>query len=348
MAPKATARQQHVKAYSWLLLPAALLLVAAIGWLAFWLSGSRHVSAALTAWMVHEAQLGRTWSCPGQKIGGFPFSFAVTCHNPSFQGAVLGEAMTGTMPGLRATAPLFRSGTVTVHLDSPLAAASSSGAFDVSIRWNELQLEFDIQSGPPERLSLRGNQLQLRARTGGRDPVEGAFGTLSGRAVRVPHRQDNAYDVSIALQQGSIPALSSILDTDLPLALRFEGTISQLDVSGAAVLADFFETWRAASGRVDIALASLTSGRINADAKGSIGLDSEHRAQGKLDARFSGFDKALRRLDIDPAVLNVGQALSGLLGGGQGGGSLTLPLILSDGFLRIGAVRTTIQIPPLY
>ena len=158
------------------------------------------------------------------------------------------------------------------------------------------------------------------------------------------------YDFMVSINQGSIPALSNVLDTQLPVDMNLRGTISQVDLRGAETFQDILENWRSANGHVEITAGSLTSGPMIFDAKGGLDLDEEHRVNGKLDASFKGLDKALRHLGVDPALIMAGHVLSGLLGGGQRGGSgrINLPLTFSEGFLSIGPVRTQIQIPPLY
>jgi hypothetical protein len=180
------------------------------------------------------------------------------------------------------------------------------------------------------------------------DAVDGASGDVN--VVLARDRHDNAYDFMFTFNQGSIPALNSLLDTQLPIDMQVGGTISQVDLRGAETLQDFLENWRAANGHVDLTTGWLTSGHIIFDGKGGLDLDGQHRVNGKLDASFAGLDKAFRRLGIDPALISAGQVLSGLLGGGQGGGTgrMNLPLTFSGGFLSIGPVRTQIQIPPLY
>src|SRR5437763_13074522 len=114
--------------------------------------------------------------------------------------------------------------------------------------------------------------------------------------------------------------------------------ISQVDLTGMASYQDVLDKWHAANGRLDIATAWLTSGSIIFDGKGGIDLDDQHRPHGKLDASFAGFEKAFRCLDVDPAVLNAGQALASVLSGGTG--RLNLPVTVTDGYLTIGPIRT--------
>jgi hypothetical protein len=342
--------KQRLAAYSSLLPPLAVVMAVMISWSVFWYVKSRAAAAALTEWTTHEAQLGRAWSCPDWKTGGFPFSVEISCDNLLFQGEILGKTMAGSVRGFRASSPLLRSGDVLAQLDPPFAAKTSDGTFEFTLQWGELFLELEGQPGALDRVTLAGNQVRLQGKIGGIDPVEGALSAVSGNFVLVQDRHDHAYDFMVSVKQGSVPALNSLLDTQLPIDMQVRGTISQVDLRGAETLQDFLENWRSANGHVDITAGSLTSGHIVFDAKGGFDLDDEHRVKGKLDASFAGLDKAFRRLGVDPALIAAGQVLAGLLGGGKGGGTrrLNLPLTFSSGFLSIGPARTQIQIPPLY
>jgi hypothetical protein len=348
MQSKDPKTKQRLNAYSWLLPPVAVIITVVIGWPVFWYVKSRQTATAVTAWMTHEAQLGRAWSCPTQKTGGFPFSVEISCANPLFQGEILGKTLTGTVRGFRATSPLLRNDNVLAQLDSPFAAKISDGTFDISLQWGELFLGLEGQPGALKRVSLRGNQVRLQGKAEGMGAVDGASGDVN--VVLARDRRDNAYDFMFTFNQGSIPALNSLLDTQLPIDVQVGGTISQVDLRGAETFKDFLENWRSANGHVDLTTAWLTSGHIILDAKGGLDLDGQHRVNGKLDASFAGLDKAFRQLGVDPALITAGQVLSGLLGGGQGGGTgrISLPLTFSEGFLSIGPVRTQIQILPLY
>jgi hypothetical protein len=339
--------KRRPNAYSLLVPPVAVAMAGVIGWSVFWYVKSRQTAAVLTAWTTHEAQLGRAWSCPNQKIGGFPFSVEISCPNLLFQGEVLGKTLTGTVRGFRATSPLLRTDILLAQLDPPFAARTSDGTVDVSMQWRELFLDLEGRPGALERLSLSANQVRLRGKAGGRDTVDGASGDVNVILARARH--DNACAFMVSVNQGSIPALNSLLDTQLPIDMQVGGTISQVDFRGAETLQDFLENWRSANGHVDITTGWLTSGHMIFDATGGLDLDGQHRVKGRLDASFAGLDKAFRQLGVDPALITAGQVLSGLLGGGRGGaGRMNLPLTFSEGFLSIGPVRTQIQIPPLY
>jgi hypothetical protein len=348
MQSKGPETKRRLNAYSSLLPLIAVAMAVAIGWSVFWYVKSRAAAAALTAWTAHEARLGRAWSCPNQKTGGFPFSVEISCANLHFQGEILGKTMTGTLRGFRATSPFLQTGSVLAQLEPPFAAKTSDDTVDIMVQWGELFLDLEGQPGALDRVTLAGNKIRLQGKADGMDTLDGASGDVN--VVLARDRHDNTYDFMVSFNQGSVPALNSLLDTRLPIDMQVRGTISQVDLRGAETLQDFLENWRSANGHVDITAGSLTSGQIIFDAKGGFDLDGQHRVKGKLDASFAGLNKAFRQLGVDPALITAGQVLSGLLDGGQRGGRgrMNLPLTISEGFLSIGPVRTQIQIPPLY
>jgi hypothetical protein len=347
MSSEAPVTTRRLRRYSWLIVLLAIVAMAPIGWSIFWYAKSREAAAALTAWMAQEARKGRIWSCPSQKIVGFPYATTISCENIEFRGEAFGRTVTGTLHGLRATSPLTRNDNVLVKLDPPFTVKSSSGDLDMTAQWRELLVQIDGAPGRIGQLAFLGSQVRLQGVALGADAAGCTASDVTGSFAKSPGRQDEAYDVTVSLHQGVIPALNNLLDTNVPVALQFEATMTP-GIPSAATLAETLEKWRGANGKLDVTFASLTGGPVDFHARGGLGIDDEHRLAGKLDASFAGLDRALRNLNIDPTLFTVGQALSGLLRGGKDGERLKLPVIFSGGSLRIGPIRTGIQIPPLY
>ncbi len=346
MSFEAPVTKRRLHRYSWLIVLLGMVAMAPIGWSIFWYAKSHEAAAALTVWMAQEARKGRIWSCPSQKIGGFPYTTAVSCENVQFQGEAFGKTLTGTLRGLRATSPLLRTDNLLLKLDPPFTVRSSGGDLDVTAQWSELLAEIDGVPGVLGQLAFIGSQVRLQGVALGADVTGSSAGDVNGSFARSPGRRDEAYDVGFSLHQGLIPALNNFLDTNLPVSLQFEATMTP-GIPSAATLADTLEKWRAANGRFDVTFASLTSGPVDFSAKGGLGIDGEHHIEGKLDATFAGLDKALEHLGVDPALVTAGQLVAGLLGR-RDDSPLKMRLSFSDGFLSIGPVRTQIELPPLY
>src|SRR5215472_3643040 len=60
-----------------------LLLIAAIGWSAFWFYAASQVDVQADAWRAREAKAGRVYDCARRSVGGFPFRLEVTCDGAS-------------------------------------------------------------------------------------------------------------------------------------------------------------------------------------------------------------------------------------------------------------------------
>jgi hypothetical protein len=336
-------------AYYLVFVPSAVLLTIAIGWSMFWYIASHRTAAAVTNWMTHEAQAGRSWTCPDQKIGGFPFTIVIFCTNLLFQGEILDKTLTGTVGGFHATSPLLRSDTLLAKIEPPFTVKTSDGTLDMTVRWDALYIDLAGPPGAYQSVVFTGTNVKAEGRAGTIEVLDAAADEFHSSLSLLQDRQDQSYEFTLSFNDGSIPALSSLLDSQLPLWVQFGGTISQARIGSAESLSDCLEKWRLANGRIDITTARLTSGGIQFEAKGGLVLDDQHRPEGKLDAVFGGFAKVLHQLNVDPGLITAGQVLSGILGkGGDVPGRLHLPVTLSNGFLSIGPVRTSIQIPPLY
>ena len=156
------------------------------------------------------------------------------------------------------------------------------------MQWDEFYIELEGQPGAYERIALAGTKVKMQGRAGLMDPVDGGFDEFHSYLSLAPDRHDNAYDFMFSFNDGSIPALSRLLDSQNPIGLQFGGTISQAEVGSAKSLPEFLEKWRLANGQVDITTVRLTSGGTLLEATGGLDLDDQHRVKGKLDACICG------------------------------------------------------------
>src|SRR5215475_425334 len=60
-----------------------LLLIAAIGWSAFWFFAASQVDVQADAWRAREAKSGRVYDCARRSVGGYPFRLEVACDGAS-------------------------------------------------------------------------------------------------------------------------------------------------------------------------------------------------------------------------------------------------------------------------
>ncbi|HYP57924.1 MAG TPA: DUF2125 domain-containing protein [Beijerinckia sp.] len=332
-----------------------VLILVTIGWSALWFIAARKTQDFLDLWMKQEAQAGRIWTCPERDLGGFPFEIMISCANPHFEGEVYGKVLTGTLQGFRAASSIFRPAQVRAQMDSPFTARTSDATFDFTVNWAQLNLVLEGQPHALLNASITADELGLQGDVEGLGAIGGRVAKAKAQAAAAPDRQDHAYDFGLRLEGAEHPALEAVLGSSIPVDVGLAGTLTQASFNGRGEPAALIEDWRAAGGRIDLSTVQLTQAQTKFDAKGNLGLDAAHRVEGRLDAQFSGFEPALRRLGVNPALVNAGALLNGLLGKKPPGAvaadapqPLRLPLTLANGWLSIGPVRTPIALPPLY
>ncbi|HXW70397.1 MAG TPA: DUF2125 domain-containing protein [Methylocella sp.] len=349
MLTKPIQTKHRSSGWSIVALPAIVVLLIAGGWSIFWYSASRRTSAAVQGWIAQEAKAGRNWSCENEKIRGYPFKIEISCTDLLFKGEIDGKPIAGTARGFQATSPLMRNDNLLAKIEPPFTLTRGDGTPDVTLQWEAFYIELE---GPPrayERIAFMAKDLTVALESHTGDVMRGEFKEAIGSLSISPERHDHAYDFALTLNEGQVPALNGFLGTQKPIFAQLDGTISQASLSGAQSLPDLLEMWRSADGKIDLRTARVTSGGVLVEARGRLDLDDSHHLNGKLDTAFAGFDSGFRQLNIDPAAIAAGRALSGLFGkSNQVPGRLSLPVVLSSGFVSIGPVRTAIQIPPLY
>jgi hypothetical protein len=339
-----------------LIVPLVLVALLVIGWSIYWYLASKRAEAALAAWTAREAQAGRAWVCPDPKLGGYPLTVEISCSNAYFQGPLVGNSkLTGVLAHFRAATQLIEPTLLVAELDPPFTAKSSDGKLDIVVQWAKMTFETE---GTPEalaRVALVGHDVSARGTIGDLESTTVDIGRFNTYAVRMPERADRAYKFMLGVNNLSVPSLERLVDAAARTGFSFEGTITRADFGGMAPIQDQIESWRTANGHIDVKAARFTSGTRKFEAQGGLDLDDEHRVRGQLDAEIADFDVILQQVGVDPVILSAGAALADLLGNrSRGDGTshglsrLHVPLMISDGYLSVGPVRTSIQFPPLY
>jgi hypothetical protein len=338
------------------IVPLVLVALVVVGWSIYWYMASKTAEAALAAWTAREAEAGRAWICPSQKLGGYPFTVEISCANATFQGTLLGTTkLTGTLAQFRAATQLIEPNVLVAELDPPFVAKTSDGSLNIVVQWSKLTFETEGTPKALERVSLVGHEVLAQGTMGDLGMTKFDIGRFNTYAVRIPERADLAYRFMLGVNNLSAPALERIVDIAARTGFSFEGTITRADFGGSAPIEDQIERWRTSNGHIDVKAARFSSGARKFEAQGGLDLDDAHRVRGQLDAEIADFDQILQQLGVDPVIISAGSALADMLrnksqtdGSRHGLSRLHVPLTISDGHLSVGPVRTSIQFPPLY
>jgi hypothetical protein len=329
-----------------------LLGLAFAGWSLLWNAAAGKTSAVLDSWIGNEAQLGRAWSCPGRRIGGYPLDIEVACPDLQFHGALRATDFAGSLRGFRAGATVLQPDRVTVRADAPLTLKTSDGGIDVGLDWTSLAVKIEGRPGALARLAIDGAGFAAKGSAAGLGPIDARAQSLRASVAPAPDASEATLDLHIALIGAAMPSVAGPLGIAAPLDAVIDGAITQADLSMAGDLAKRMEAWRGAGGSLALNTARVTSGPAHFNASGVLVLDEAHRPRGNLDAAFEGLDPFLRGLGVDPQIIAASSALTRFLRNSSGkpdsGEALRLPLRFSDGWVSIGPIRTPLRIPPLY
>lgn len=257
-----------------------------------------------------------------------------------------------------AQAWLYEPSAVYVVLSGPMTLATADGRADFSLAWERFGAKLRGIFGERRRAEIVGEGFALTRPdgTGGSarrialraGPTVGTAGADAAAATAT------ADAVDIALSGIAAPTLDGLTGDDAPLDGVFSGTVTRAfgdlpDLGTATV-----ERWRRAGGRLDIANVAMTKGPLTLGAAGQLGLDEAHRLQGRLQARFGGFEPLAKRYGISLGAVQVGGLLASLLGPKSApavpppAGTVALPVTFGDGALTIGPFKTGLRLTPLY
>jgi len=356
------------KAARWALyLPYVLLLLVAVGVSAFWFIARDRVNDAVDAWLTTEAGRGRQWTCPERTLSGFPLRFEISCTRPTFDGQLGdGRRVQGEMAGFTAVAQIYDPNLVVLDFRGPVTVREQGRPDGVRLAWEGFSLSVRRTANAFSRLSAYMKKPVLAA-------VDGQGGeALIGRAdaweahVRpdpAAPNGDDMWDVASQLVKASVPAADALLGNQSPMTVELQAGLNRAGLFAKGAGPAQIDAWRAAGGRLKVALLKLTRGDQIVEARGELGVDDLRRLSGQLDVKAAGVSELLARLTGRRG--GMGGLLAGglaMLGGGQGaqqqggaaggqpsGPALTQmpPLVFADGRLMIGPFPV-MRLQPLY
>jgi hypothetical protein len=345
-----------------LFLPYILLAILAVAWTGAWFFIRGKAESEMDAWMAREASAGRTWTCDGRDIGGYPFRIEVRCAAVTLSRSDGGFRLGPTT----VVAQVYQPRLVLFESKGPFHVTQGDLTGDAS--WTALQGSYHGASDGFTRASLVVDGPQVSVTGAGVQPVAitGQHTEIHARPNPARFEAEGAVDVNLQLAQAAIPALDALTGGGAPVDASLDATVTQARHIGTGAVPRELEKWRAAGGLLEIAALSLAKGDQRIQAKGTVGLDDAHRPTGQIDLRAAGVDALIgtivgQRFGSEKGAL-VGQLVGGLLGLGRpraqpdqapaGSGpplKALPPLKLVDGqVLFSGFPIPNVRLPPLY
>ncbi|GJE74055.1 DUF2125 domain-containing protein [Methylorubrum suomiense] len=346
-----------------LFLPYILLAALVLAWTVGWFVIRARAESEMDAWLAHEAQEGRQWTCADRSITGFPFRLELRCASVRFARSD-GRFSLGP---ITAVVQIYDPRHLLLEATGPFRVEQGDLSADVS--WNALEASFHGASDGFTRASVVLDAPKGVVNTPDPGPIDFAARHLELHARPTPGRfaSDGAVDVSLRLAQAAVPRLNVLAGSTDPADIDLDTTIEQAAVLRTGTVANELETWRQAGGRLDVTRLSIAKGERRLQAKGAAALDPEHRPEGRFELRAVGLEALVgqvmgQRYGADKGAL-IGNLVGQFLGGlrrkedGEGRAAETgtdalkpLPTLkLGDGRLMLGPFAVpNVVVPPLY
>ncbi|MCO5132548.1 MAG: DUF2125 domain-containing protein [Xanthobacteraceae bacterium] len=289
----------------WLLfaLP-ALVVVAAIGWSAFWFYAASQVDQAVDAWRAREAKAGRVYDCAKRSVAGFPFRLEVTCEDASVTllaqtaDAAKDAPVTARLGKILVIGQIYTPGLLIAEFTAP-ATLAGRDVPAMRVDWATARSSIAGLPGVPERVALVFD----------RPTIERAGGSVALPLARAAH-----VELHTQLAAASTPdhpvidvaadlAQASVQDLHPALALPFDALVGARltglkDFSAKPWPARFREI-QAAGGKIKIERARVQQGGMIAIAAGTLGLTPAGNLDGELQMTVAGFEQVIPLLGIE-------------------------------------------------
>jgi hypothetical protein len=270
--------------------PLAVFLAIAIAACGLWWREAGALSARLDALKGHEAMPGVTLSYASKSIGGFPFNLDVVFQNL--------KVTVATPHGPSSwTTEKFALHALTYGREQMIFEAAGRQA----LSWSDL-------AGKAHTMPFEVGELHASAIMGERglsrfDLDCFGFGSPALTAARVQlHARlapgGRAIDIAAGADAVHLsPRLSSLFGDDITQVRLDASAMPSRPIDGLrAARTDWvsaIETWRAASGALQVRDLEISWNRLSAMGKGRLTLDDSHAVDGLLDFKVAGIETLL-------------------------------------------------------
>jgi hypothetical protein len=287
----------------------ALVVIAAIGWSAFWFYAASQVDHEVDVWRAREAKAGRVTDCGKRSVAGFPFRLEVTCEDASVtlvsqtahgvEGGAADAPVTARLGKILVIGQIYTPGLLIAEFTAPATLAARGEPPAMQVNWKTARSSIAGLPGIPQRVALVFDQPALdRVNSGVAVPLaRAAHAELHTQLAASSTPEHPVIDVAVDLTQASVqdihPALAQPFDA--LIGARLTGL---RDFSPKPWPARFREI-QAAGGKIMIERARIQQGDMIATANGSLGLTSGGHLDGELQMTVAGFAQVIPLLGIE-------------------------------------------------
>jgi hypothetical protein len=279
-----------------------LVLLAALGWTAFWFFAASQAEVAADAWRAREAKSGRVYDCGKRSVGGFPFRLEVHCNGATVsllsQTAAEKSQFTANLDDILVVAQVYDPKLLIAEFTAP-ATLSDGGGQSWRVNWSKGRSSVFGLPAVPQRASIVFDDPAI-------DRLEGSVARPQGRAshveLHVRLTEESAPDrpvleTVLQVAQGSVQGVHPVLAE--PFNADVRARLTGLKDLSPKPWPQRFRELQSAGGQVEIVQSRVQQGDLVAVAAGTLGLTPTGNLAGELQMTVVGIEKVIPALGID-------------------------------------------------
>jgi hypothetical protein len=279
-----------------------LLVVAALGWSAFWFYSASQVDSASDAWRAREAKSGRVYDCAKRSVAGFPFRLEVRCDGVSVSlssQTATQTPVTAKLGEILVVAQVYDPKLLIAEFTAPATIYDRGEQPSMTVNWRTARSSVVGLPGVPQRASIVFDDSSIDRLNGAvQAPLARAKHIeLHGRLAEGSASDRPVIETVLKIESGSVqgvhPLLAEPFDADLRTML------SGLRDFSPKPWPQRFRELQAAGGHVEIVQSRIQQGDLVAVAAGTLGLSAQGRLDGELQMTVAGIEKVIPALGIE-------------------------------------------------
>jgi len=324
----------------------AAVLIAILGYTAFWFFLKRQVERGLADWAAMQRQIGWQVAYAPPQVSGYPYRLVIAVRDIAMGDPGHAQAWALRLPSIRAITHPWTLRHLILEQEGELELSWGPATARAELRANGDAVRASLVLDSRDRLQ----RLAVEGRNGALDVRFPRFdGRFTARAEHAElHLRDNrarqasggtvsSADLAVSLDN----LTSSMIRPSPPFGPTIASVGLDLGVTGR-IDAPSVAAWRDDGGTVELRRAALRWGPLDASATGTLAVDNQMRPIGALTAEAKGWEAVIDKL-VDMRQIARGQARGlklalGLLSKptADGGKVLSAPIALQNGKLMVG------------
>jgi hypothetical protein len=281
----------------------ALLVVAAIGWSAFWFYAASEVGTRADAWRAREAKSGRVYDCGQRSVAGYPFRLEVSCEDASVslvsQTAGAPSAFTARLSEIMVIAQIYQPNLLIADFKAPATIADQGQPPSMKVNWTTGRSSITGLPNNPQRASIVFDNPAIDRVNG---PVQTPLAKaghveLHGRIADGSPQDHPVIETVLQIADGTIQEVHPLLAA--PFNADVQTKLSGLKDFSPKPWPERFREIQAAGGHVEIVRSRIQQGDLIAIAAGTLSLNASGRIDGELQMTVAGIEKVIPALGIE-------------------------------------------------